>query len=262
MAPDPLLRIRGLGTGILRDIDLDLVRGRTLGLVGPSGSGKSTLARAIALFEPPARGEILLDGRNLWQLSRRDRTRARAEVQLIFQEPAATLNPRFTAAEIVTEPLRVAPGLPPGLSFGRARAARNAAAAELLETVGLPRQAARRHALEFSGGERQRLAIARALALQPKLLILDESFSGLDLSIQAQIANLLLDLQQRRGLTSILISHDLALAASLAGEIAVMDQGTIVECAPTAGILAAPRHPRTRELLEAARALAPAGIAP
>ena len=244
MPGKPLLSIRGLHAGILRDVNLDLVQGCTLGLVGPSGGGKSTLARAIALFERPEAGEICLEGRNLWALSGRERTRARAQVQLIFQDPAASLNPRFTAAEIVTEPFAAQPSLYPRIS-----------AADLLEAVGLPPEGAGKRALEFSGGERQRLAIARALALRPKLLILDESFSGLDGSVQAQISSLLGELRQRQGLTYLLISHDLALAAQLADEIAVMSGGAIVEHSPARDLITAPRHACSRELVDAARAL-------
>jgi len=249
MGADALLSVRGLAGGVVHDVDLELARGRTLGLVGPSGSGKSTLARMIALVERPASGGIRIGGRNLWTLDRRERRRARAEVQLIFQEPASSLNPRFTAEEIVGEPLRIS-GADTGMSVSAA-----------LEAVGLPANCLRRRALDFSGGERQRLAIARALTLQPKLLILDESLSGLDLSVEAQIANLLLDLQQQHGLTYILIAHDLALVAQIADEIAVMDAGAVVEHASTAELLAAPRHPRTRELLEAGRALSLEGLA-
>jgi ABC-type glutathione transport system ATPase component len=252
MGVDPFLSVRGLGKSFaghpaIQNVTFSLDGGHTLGLVGPSGSGKSTLARCLAFFEAPTSGEIWLDGRNLCGLNRRERAAMRAEIQLIFQEPAASLNPRFTAAQIVTEPLLIR-------RLGT-RKTRRQRASELMETVGLPPHAVETPALEFSGGERQRLAIARALALEPKLLILDESFSGLDLSVQAQVANLLLDLQERRRLTYILISHDLALVWRLAGEIAVMDHGTIVEHASVADLLARPQHPRTRELLNASLAL-------
>ena len=239
-------------TPALHDVSFNLEKGRTLGLVGPSGSGKSTLARCLTFFEPPTHGTIHLEGRNLWTSSRPERRSLRAQIQLIFQEPAASLNPRFTAEQIVEEPLVIQ-------RWGTT-ATRRKKASELMETVGLPPQAIGKPALQFSGGERQRLAIARALALEPKLLILDESFSGLDLSIQTQVANLLSDLQTRLGLTYILISHDLAAVASLAGEIAVMDAGRIVEHAPTAALLANPRHPRTRELVEASLALSLGGV--
>jgi ABC-type glutathione transport system ATPase component len=252
MAADPFLSVRRLGKSFagrlaIRDVTFSLERGHTLGLVGPSGSGKSTLALCLSFFEVPTSGEIWLEGRNLCGLSRRQRAPMRADIQLIFQEPASSLNPRFTAAQIVTEPLLIC-----RLGTGKTRLR---LASELMETVGLPRQALQTPALEFSGGERQRLAIARALALEPKLLILDESFAGLDLSVQAQVSTLLLDLQKRRGLTYILISHDLALVWRLAGEIAVMDHGSIVEHAGVADLLARPRHPLTRELLDAALAL-------
>jgi len=251
----PFLRIRGLsksfrarrwrgGEGapraVLRDISIDLDRGRTLALVGPSGSGKTTLARCLARFETPDSGEVLLDGCPL-------ATFPRGRVQLIFQQPAASLSPRLTAAEIVSEPLLIR-------KWGT-KLSRRAEAHRLMETVGLSPADAAKPSTQFSGGERQRLAIARALALEPALLILDESFSGLDLSLQAQVANLLLELQAVRNLTYIFISHDLNLAARLAEDIAVMDHGTIVERGPTAEVLADPRHAVTRELAEATRLL-------
>ena len=244
MAVDSFLSVRGLsksfaGRPAIQNVTFSLERGHTLGVVGPSGAGKSTLARCLAFFETPTSGEIWLDGLQ--------RVAMRADIQLIFQEPASSLNPRFTAAQIVIEPLLIH-----GIGTAKARLLR---ASELMETVGLPRHALQTPALEFSGGERQRLAIARALALEPKLLILDESFSGLDLSVQAQVTSLLLDLQERRGLTYILIAHDLALVWRMAGEIAVMDQGTIVEHAAVAGLLARPQHPLTKAMLDAARAL-------
>ena len=253
MVAEPYLVVQGLsktftrrswwgrhrtGTAALRNVGFSLDKGRTLGVVGPSGSGKSTLARCLAFFETPDSGAIRLNGREAAR---------HVEIQLIFQQPAASLNPRFTALEIVTEPLVI--------QKRGDRRARRERAAEWLERVGLPRQSMHLPALEFSGGERQRLAIARALVLEPKLLILDESFTGLDLSIQAQITRLLLDLQARLELTCILITHDLALAASVSHEIAVMEAGAIVEHGATAELLAHPRHPVTRELLEAAMAL-------
>jgi len=244
MAVDSFLSVRGLsksfaGRPAIQNVTFSLERGRTLGLVGPSGAGKSTLARCLAFFETPTSGEIWLDGLQ--------RVAMRADIQLIFQEPASSLNPRFTAAQIVTEPLLIH-----GTGTARTRLHR---ASELMETVGLPGNALQTPALEFSGGERQRLAIARALALEPKLLILDESFAGLDLSVQAQVTTLLVDLQERRGLTYILIAHDLALVWRMAGEIAVMDQGSIVEHAAVAGLLARPQRPLTKAMLDAARAL-------
>jgi peptide/nickel transport system ATP-binding protein len=251
LLPGALLMVRGLsktyprGRTALRDVSFTLDRGCTLGLVGPSGSGKSTLARCLTLFEKPSSGEVVFDGRPLASLPRLDRQR----IQLIFQQPAASLNPRFTAAEIVEEPL-VIQGRPV------ADAARKA-----LDLVGLPSTALSRRALEFSGGERQRLAIARALVLEPELLILDESFAGLDVAMQDQIAALLRGLQQRLGLAYLLISHDLTLVADLANEIAVMEAGSIVEQGPVRGLLESALHPLTRALIDAARALSVGGVA-
>jgi ABC-type dipeptide/oligopeptide/nickel transport system ATPase subunit len=231
---EPLLRIDRLSKRFgaataLDSVTLTLDRGRALGLVGGSGSGKSTLARSIARFERPDSGEIHIDGRADY---------GPHEVQLIFQEAAASLNPRFTAEEILGEPLLI-------LKRG-ARAERRAKARNWLEAVGLPVDSARKPALAFSGGERQRLAIARALIVEPKLLILDESFSGLDLLLQAQLTTLLADLRRRLSLTCILISHDLALASRVADEIRVMSHGVLIDD---------PADPRAVELFEASLAL-------
>jgi ABC-type glutathione transport system ATPase component len=222
------------GTLAIRDVAFALEPAHTLAIVGPSGSGKSTLARCLAGLEKPSSGDILFAGDAL-------------EIQLIFQQPAASLNPRFTAAEIVEEPLLIQRR---GTAYTRRRAATQA-----LRQVGMSPAAIDKPCREFSGGERQRLAIARALVLEPKLLILDESLTGLDVDLQAQITALLRDLQARLGITYILISHDLTLALELASEIAVIDHGTLVEHASTAQLLTEPRHPLTRELLSAARAL-------
>jgi ABC-type glutathione transport system ATPase component len=215
--------------------------------VGPSGSGKSTLARCIALFERPTGGEVYLEGKNLWELSRRDRSRIRGTVQIMFQELSASLNPRFTAGDVIAEPLLI--------QKKGTRRTREKRVCELMEAVGLPAATKRKRALEWSGGERQRLAIARALAVEPKLLILDESLTGLDPLVRAQIGDLLLDLREKRALTYILISHDLGLVASLADEIAVMDQGVLVERAPVDQLIGNPQHLCTRNLLEAWQAL-------
>ena len=214
----------------LRDIDLTLERGATLGIVGPSGSGKSTLARCLAGFEQPTSGEIRFDGRAFG-------------IQMILQQPAASLNPRFTAREIVEEPLVIQ------------RLERAGKAARTLDLVGLPATALERHAHQFSGGERQRLAIARALVLEPELLIFDESFAGLDPALQEQIGGMLRDLQQRLRLAYMLISHDLGLVQDMAQEIAILQNGSIVERGPTRDLLAAPEHPVTQELVGAARVL-------
>jgi ABC-type glutathione transport system ATPase component len=242
------------GATAFQDVSFDLEKGHTLGLVGSSGSGKSTLARCLALFEPPSSGHVLLEGQDVWSAGPREQRRLRAQIQLIFQEPAASLNPRFTAGQIVEEPLVIQ-------KWGTAPARRQRAC-ELMETVGLRRDAIRKRPLEFSGGERQRLAIARALALEPKLLILDESFSGLDFAVQTQVTNLLLELQKRLGLTYILISHDVSAVISLATEIAVMDGGCIVEHSATADLVSRPQQARTRELLQASLALSLRGALP
>lgn len=248
MPAEPLLSVRGLSktyqrrrwwgaspsTAALRDVSFTLEAGRTLAVVGPSGSGKSTLARCLASFEVPTAGEIQFRGRPL-------------EIQLIFQQPAASMNPRFTAAEVIEEPL---------LIQGRGSSAeRRQSASRALEQVGLSPSALGKRSDRFSGGEKQRLAIARALVLEPKLIILDESLTGLDVDLLAQITTLLRDLQTRLGVAYILISHDLALAGLLAAEIAVMEHGVMVEHAPTAALFASPRHPLTRELLAATKVL-------
>jgi peptide/nickel transport system ATP-binding protein len=222
----------GGGSGrrlVLRDVSLAIARGETLALVGPSGSGKSTLARCVAGFEQPDSGQIVVHDP--------------ARVQLIFQQPAASLNPRFTAAEIIEEPLVIQ----------RRHCA--GAAARAMELVGLSPDALGKSALEFSGGERQRLAIARALVVEPPLLILDESFSGLDWRLQEQICGLLRELQQRLGLAYLLISHDLELVAGMAHSIAVMEDGAIVEGGLAADVLAKPVHRLTQELVAAGRVL-------
>jgi ABC-type glutathione transport system ATPase component len=259
MPSEPLLTVRALSKTFrlarrpaITGIHFSLDRGRTLGLVGPSGSGKSTLAQCLAMFEEPDSGEILFEGRNLVGLNRREKARVRPAIQIVLQQPAAALNPRFTAGEIVAEPLLIGRRATPAACRSRA--------AEAMEMAGLPPAAAARLALSFSGGERQRLAIARALVLEPKLLILDESFSGLDLSVRAQILNLLAEAQHRFGTAYILISHDLRLVARCAGEIAVMDGGTFVEHAAAAELMAHPRHSLTIEMLHAAGKLSLAAV--
>ncbi|MDR3701541.1 MAG: ABC transporter ATP-binding protein [Candidatus Sulfopaludibacter sp.] len=252
MEAEPLLSVRNLGRNYtarrrwgksaperwaIRGVSFELGREQTLGLVGPSGAGKSTLARCLALFEMPDSGEILLQGRPL----------RRCDVQLIPQQPAASFNPRFTAGEAVAEPLAIQ-------KRGN-RAMRWEAARRAMDRVGLPMHAAARPVMEFSGGEHQRLAIARALTLEPALLILDESLSALDTSAQCQVLDLLRALQAELDLTYILISHDLALVERMAGEIAVMDEGRMVEHRPSWELVAAPRHATTQRLVQAALAL-------
>ena len=259
MPGDPLLQVRDLSKTYFRrrwlgplrpaktalaGVTFSLQRARTLAIVGASGSGKSTLARCLTQFETPTAGEILFAGRPLSPDHRLD-------IQLIFQQPAASLNPRFTAAEIVEEPLVIQ-------RLGTA-AVRRQRAASALELTGIARASLGKRAHQFSGGERQRLAIARALVAEPKLLILDEAFNGLDPSLAAQIAALLTSLQFRLGIAYILISHDLTLVEGLAHEIVVLDHGAIVEQAATAALMRQPQQFYTRELIAAHQALESGG---
>jgi ABC-type glutathione transport system ATPase component len=195
-----------------------------MALIGRSGSGKSTLARCLARLEEADSGEIWFAGRDLAKMRGRDLVPYRRQIQLIFQDPAASLNPRFTAVEIVSEPLLIA-------RVGTKKERRERAL-DLMERVGLSRQIASRLPFELSGGQRRRLAIARALALQPRLLILDEALTGLDLSTQAQICNLLIDLQEASLLTYLVISHDLDLLAHLADDVAILEKGCILKRTP------------------------------
>jgi ABC-type glutathione transport system ATPase component len=230
-------------TKSLDHVSLVINERATLALVGESGSGKSTLARCLALLERPSEGEIWFEGENLLTLPARRTRHARRQIQLIFQDPSTALNPRLKAVDIVAEPLDIErQGTQPELRDW---------ALHLMEEVGLPSRCGSRRPLEFSGGQRQRLALARALAVEPKVLILDEVFSGLDLPLQAQIARLLRRLQERRKLTYLLISHDLSLVCRIASEVAVLYRGRLVEHGKTQRLLAAPEHPHTRALVSA-----------
>jgi peptide/nickel transport system permease protein len=220
----------------LNGVFLSIYSGKTLALVGESGAGKSTLARCIAGLERPTAGRIWFDGIELTSLDEKLLRMVRPKIQLIFQDPAGSLNPRFTALQTVSEPLIVQGKLGSHEIRGRAFS--------LLERVGLSKDMSAAKTTDFSGGQRQRLAIARALALEPKLLILDEAMSALDCSVQAQIANLLLDLQSSLGLTYLFITHDLSMAAHLADEVAVMAHGRIVEQKLPANIMRAPEPQR------------------
>jgi oligopeptide transport system ATP-binding protein len=204
----------------LRSIDLEIRAGSTVAVVGASGSGKSTLARCLARLEEPDSGEIWFAGKHLTRLTHRELMPFRRQIQLILQEPEASLNPRFPAVEIVAEPLLIT-----GLGTKRERREK---ALALMELVGLGAHLGNRMPSELSGGQRRRLAIARALVLEPKLVILDEALTGLDLSTRAQIANLLLQLQEARSLTYVYISHDFGLVTRLADEVVVLDNGRIV----------------------------------
>jgi ABC-type glutathione transport system ATPase component len=227
----------------LDGVSLVIARETTLALVGESGSGKSTLALCIACLERPTSGSIWFEGVDVTALTENERRAVRPQIQLVFQDPASSLNPRWTALEILSEPLIVQ------RRFSKPE--REDRVFRLLDRVALPRKLASRRADELSGGQKQRLAIARALALEPKLIILDEALSALDCSVQAQIANLLLELQSSLGLTYLFITHDLAMAAHLADQIAVMNNGRIVESGTPENILRSPIHETTRSLLAA-----------
>jgi ABC-type oligopeptide transport system ATPase subunit len=236
---------RNLGSvRAVEGISFEIMCGETFGIVGESGSGKSTTARLIARLLEPTAGEVRFEGRDITALRGRNLKPIRRELQMVFQDPYSSLNPRKTIGSIVAEPLvvhRVEPE----------RAARKRTVQELLETVGLNPEHYNRYPHEFSGGQRQRVGIARALALAPKLLIADEPVSALDVSIQAQVLNLLRDLQRRLGLTMVFISHDLSVIRHMCDRIAVMHEGRIVELASNSQLYSAPREPYTRELLAA-----------
>lgn len=241
---------QGAPIPILDRVDLEIEAGSTLALVGKSGSGKSTLGRCLALLEEPAGGEIRFRGEPASRLAERRRRTLRRRIQLIFQDPAAALSPRFTARQAIAEPLRIARREEPAACRRRVGA--------LMGEVAFPAELAERRCLELSGGQRQRLVIARALAAEPRVLILDEGLAALDLSLQAQVANLLLELQERRDLAYLLISHDLRLAAHLADRVAVLDRGRIVERATPAALFADPRHLATRALVRTMPSMTPA----
>ncbi|HYO32647.1 MAG TPA: oligopeptide/dipeptide ABC transporter ATP-binding protein [Nocardioidaceae bacterium] len=255
---DMLLQIRNLKVhfpirkGVLFDkevgsvkavdgINLDVPRGKTFGLVGESGCGKSTLGRAVLRLVEPTDGEVLFDGVDLATLQGEDLRTMRRRMQMVFQDPMASLNPRQSVETIITEPLRAH-----GISYDKEKRVR-----EILSLVGLPAAAARRFPHEFSGGQRQRIGIARAVALEPELVIADEPVSALDVSIQAQVLNLLEELQERLGLTYLVIAHDLAVVRHVSDEVAVMYLGGIVEQASSDSLYEQPMHPYTISLMSA-----------
>ena len=225
-------------------VDLHLERGRTLAVVGESGCGKSTLGRLLLRLQGADAGEILLDGADVRALRGQALRAFRRRVQVVFQDPFVSLDPRQSVRAVLTRPMRLH-----GLADAR-QAAHQAAA--LMERVGLSPAQLDRLPHEFSGGQRQRIAIARALSVQPDLIVCDEPVSALDVSVQAQVVNLLQDLQRERGVALLFISHDLAVVRLLAHEVAVMYAGRVVERAPTAALFAQPAHPYTRALLAAA----------
>ena len=230
-----------------KDVSFEIPAGKTLALVGSSGSGKSTVARCVVRLERPDGGEIWAGDTNIAQLGAAALAPFRTTIQMIFQDPVTSMNPRMSVAEIIAEPLLIQ-------RCGNCQEIRSRVV-QLMEEVHVSPSAMTRRGAEFSGGQRQRIAIARALAVKPKLLVLDEALTGLDLSTQAQIANLLLELQAGHGFTYLLISHDLNLVARMADTIAVMASGKIVQQGPVAQITSQTRCPETRALLAAASQL-------
>jgi len=258
----PLLRVCGLSKEYVQrrpfsrkrltvhafqDVSFTIFPGKTLAVVGESGAGKSSLARCVAMLERPSAGTIELAGKNLAALSGKELFPMRREVQLIFQDPSSALNPRLTACEVIAEPLLI--------QREGTKSQRRERALHLMQQVGLDAAWEQKRPLEFSGGQRQRLAIARALALGPRLLILDEALSNLDAANQALILKLLTELQAARSLSFLHISHDLRLVSEFADEVAVMYQGSIVELKSTRALFATPEQPYTKELLASARSV-------
>jgi ABC-type oligopeptide transport system ATPase subunit len=231
------------------DVSFSIDKGETFGLVGESGSGKTTTGRCILRLIEPTSGDVRLKDTDLLALSRRQLRRARRDMQIVFQDPYSSLNPRMRAADIVEEPLVIH-------RIGT-RDERTARVRELFELVGLDPAHGRRYPREFSGGQRQRIGIARAIALEPSLIVADEPVSALDVSVQAQIVNLLLDLQERLGLTYLFIAHDLRLVRQISRRVAVMYRGRIVELAPAEALFARPVHAYTKALLSAMPRIGP-----
>ncbi|CAK7256937.1 MULTISPECIES: ABC transporter ATP-binding protein [unclassified Shinella] len=252
MTEAPLLSVRGLAKHyqtrgatlkILQDISFDIAKGEVVGLVGESGSGKTTIGRSVLRLIEPSAGAVVFDGDDLTTLSGGELRRRRPRMQYIFQDPYASLSPRMTIGEILTEGLKIQ-----GIG---SRAERLERAGKALEQVELPPDAINRYAHEFSGGQRQRIGIARALTLAPDFIVADEPVSALDVSIQAQVVNLMRDLQQRLGLTMLFISHDLAVVEYICDRVIVLYLGRIMEIATSEDLYARPQHPYTQALMSA-----------
>lgn len=242
--------------------DFEIPGGQTFALVGESGSGKSTVARCVSRLERPDAGQIVIQGADIAQLSSRELLPFRSGIQMVFQDAVTSMNPRFSALEVIEEPMLIQCRASRDSEHDRNsetpddREQRRDRARTLMAEVGISPDWMHRSILNFSGGQRQRLALARALALRPQLVVLDEALTGLDVSTQAQIANLLLDLQASHQLTYLLISHDLALVVRLADTIGIMERGRTVEVGATQQIIASPNHPATKKLLTSAQAAA------
>jgi len=234
---------KGPAVRAVDDVSFAIERGETFGLVGESGSGKTTTGRCILRLIEPTSGDVVFDGRDVLAMPRDELRRARRDMQIVFQDPYSSLNPRMRVGEIVEEPLVIH-------RLG-SKTERQARVAQLFSLVGLDPDHLRRYPHEFSGGQRQRIGLARALALNPSLVIADEPVSALDVSVQAQVVNLLMDLQQQLKLTYLFIAHDLRLVEHICGRVAVMYLGRIVEMGETAKLFASPQHPYTKALLSA-----------
>jgi peptide/nickel transport system ATP-binding protein len=228
----------------VKGVSFKLRKGHTLGVVGESGSGKTTMGLTLLRLHEPTGGQVLFEGRDLLRMSGADWLHMRRRIQVVFQNPYASLNPRFTIGQTLREPMEIH-------GIGADAAERQGRAVALLERVGLDASALAKYPHEFSGGQRQRIAIARCLTLQPEVLVLDEAVSALDVSVQAQVLNLLKDLQDEFGLSYIFISHDLAVVKFISDEVLVMQNGDVVEQAPTPVLIASPREDYTRRLLGA-----------
>ncbi|HWU12327.1 MAG TPA: ATP-binding cassette domain-containing protein [Streptomyces sp.] len=232
--------LRARPVEVLHEVSLTVAEGETLGLVGESGSGKTTIGRAVLGLARPSAGSITWDGQDITHAGRRERRALARDIQVVFQDPYSSLNPALTIGDTLAEPLTVQ-------GVGAREARRKVGA--LLDRVGLPADASQRLPREFSGGQRQRVAIARALAPEPRLIVCDEPVSALDLSTQARVLDLFIDIQRRTGVAYLFISHDLAVVRHISHRVAVLHRGEVVETGPAPAVTSAPRHPYTRRLV-------------